>query len=74
MLKMILIYILGVIIGCIVTNLFLRNKSIGSLVIDNSDPDDTYLFLELSENPNSIRNKKYVTFKVNPKNYIDSQK
>lgn len=46
-------------------------EPIGTLRIDTSDPDDgPYLFLELSKDLNRIRNKKYVTLKVNSNDYI----
>jgi hypothetical protein len=69
----ILILCAGVIIGCIVTKLTTRNKPIGTLRIDNSDPDDgPYLFLELKAgtHPNSLKNVKYVTFQVKAENFI----
>lgn len=65
---------MGVIIGCILTMIISRITAIGTIRVDNSDPDDApYLFLELERNVSAITSKKYVTFKVKVENYI-SQK
>ena len=62
----------GIIIGIIISLLFLSFSKSGILRVDESDIDgDTYLFLELGKPVNkSISSKKYVIFKVNRKNYI----
>ena len=62
----------GIIIGIIISLLFLSLSKSGTLRVDESDIDgDTYLFLELDKPVNkSISSKKYVIFKVNRKNYI----
>ena len=62
----------GLIVGAIVSLLFLSSSKTGTLRVDESDIDgDTYLFLELDKPINkSISSKKYVVFKVNRKNYI----
>lgn len=65
------ILLVGVLIGVIATLIITRPRPIGSLRIDESDPDDgPYLFLELSTDPNVIKQDKYVTFKVDARNYI----
>lgn len=67
-------FILGLMVGIVTTVIISRVKSIGSLRVDYSDPDDgPYLWLELSSNPSVIERQKYVTLKVNTKSYI-SQK
>lgn len=67
----IIMFATGVLIGCIITVIVSRIKAIGSLRVDNSDPDDNpYLFLELSKDMDAIYSKKYVTLKVNIKNFI----
>lgn len=49
-------------------------ETMGSLVIDKSDPDDgPYMFLELKTSPAVIETKDRVTLQVVHKNYI-SQK
>ena len=62
----------GLMVGAIVSLLFLSSSKTGTLRVDESDIDgDTYLFLELDKPVNkSISSKKYVIFKVNRKNYI----
>ena len=62
----------GLIVGAIVSLLFLSLSKSGTLRVDESDMDgDTYLFLELDKPVNkSISSKKYAIFKVNRKNYI----
>lgn len=64
--------ILGFILGFTVSTVC--KKYVGTLRIDQSDPNDSpYLFLEMSEDPRRLLNKKRVNLKVNTQNYI-SQK
>ena len=68
---LIIIFGIGVLIGCILKIIIFRTRSVGSLRIDTSDPNDgPYLFLELSKDIGEIYRKKYVTFKVSLKNFI----
>ena len=61
----------GLIVGAIVSLLFLSSSKTGTLRVDESDIEgDTYLFLELDKPVNKSISKKYVIFKVNRKNYI----
>ena len=61
----------GIIIGIIISLLFLSLSKSGTLRVDESDIDgDTYLFLELDKPVNKSISKNYVIFKVNRKNYI----
>lgn len=41
-----------------------KNKPVGTLKVNNSDPDGPYLFLELSTYPEDIMREEYVTMKV----------
>lgn len=67
----VIIFIIGILLGCIISAVIFRVKSIGSLRIDASDPDDKpYLFLELSKEVGAVCRKKYVTLKVNVKNFL----
>lgn len=67
----ILLICIGIIIGILVSIIYSIFKVSGTLRVDTSDPDDQpYLFLELLDNPMKVKKKKYVIFKVNPKNYI----
>lgn len=56
----------GVLIGSLITWLIVRQKPIGTLRCDYSDPDSgPYLFLELSSSRRHlIEKKKIVSFKV----------
>ena len=68
--KLIIAFLAGVLIGTIIYAIAVKTASVGTLRIDQSDPEDSpYLFLELN-NPNAIFSKKYVTMKVELKNYI----
>lgn len=63
----------GLIIGWRVSKKVTAEKPIGTLRIDNSDPEDgPYLFLELTPTAdiNYIKTKKHVTMQVRVKNYI----
>lgn len=69
-----LLFILGIVIGGLVTAVIFVQVSVGTLRIDRSDPNDVpYLFLELSTTPNAVGKKKYVMLRVSNDNYI-SQK
>ena len=71
MLYLLLVVSLG--LGIIIGSALKRKKPVGNLVIDNSDPDGPYMFLELTGDPNTELNDKEVTFTVVHKDYI-SQK
>lgn len=69
----IVMFLIGLAIGIGITMIVLRKKPVGSLCVDNSDPDDgPYLFLEFrpDQNPEVIMRKAYVTMKVEVKNYV----
>lgn len=69
--KMIIAFLLGVLIGIIIYAIAVKTASVGTLRIDQSDPEDSpYLFLELNKNVGIITSKKYVIMKVERKNYI----
>ena len=58
--------VIGLVIG-----IKCHNKPVGTLRVDQSDPDDNpYLFLELSGDPKKLTNQKYITLKVNIENYV----
>lgn len=64
-------FVIGVLVGCVLTVILSRRKSVGSLRIDTSDPEDNpYLFLELSKDVGEVYRKKYITLRVNTKNFI----
>lgn len=41
-----------------------KNEPVGTLKVNDSDPDGPYLFLELSTYPEDIMQEEYVTMKV----------
>lgn len=71
----VIILLIGILIGILIARFIFRDKPIGSLRVDQSDPDSgAYLFLELSPGgADEIYNKKYVSLQVDLKDYI-SQK
>ena len=71
---LLIVNMIGVIVGSIVTQIILRIKSVGTMRIDTSDPEDgPYLFLELTKDVLYVKRKKYITLKVSSKNYISSK-
>ena len=44
-----------------------RRRSIGTLIIDHTDPDGPYMFLELKNNIKVLEKNTYVTLKVKNK-------
>ena len=60
----VLMFLLGVCIGCLFTSRTLETESVGTLKI-MTDEDGTYLFMELKEpGISSFAGKEYVTIKV----------
>ena len=69
--KMIIAFLVGVLIGTILYAISIKTASVGTLRIDQSDPEDSpYLFLELKKNVNNIASNKYVIMEVKRENYI----
>lgn len=66
----VVIFAIGVLVGCLVSAIIRRVKSVGALRIDTSDPDGPYMFLELDKGIETVSSKKYVLLRVNLKNYI----
>lgn len=63
--------LLGVLIGVIVTTILQRTFTYGTIRCDHSDPDSPpYLFLELSTSLHTLIRKKYVTLRVQVKDFI----
>lgn len=67
--------LVGFLIGLLMSRFIFREKPVGSLRVDHSDPDSgPYLFLELDhDGAEAIYKKRYVRLRVDLKNYI-SQK
>lgn len=72
---LLMVLLMGILTGMLIAKFAFRDKPIGSLRVDQSDPDSgPYLFLELSpDGADEIYKKKYVSLRVDLKNYI-SQK
>ena len=69
--KLIIVFLAGVLVGTIIYAIAVKTASVGTLRIDQSDPEDSpYLFLELDKNLSTIVSKKYIVMKVELKNYI----
>lgn len=64
--------LVGILIGVFVSRFIFKEKSVGSLRVDQSDPDSgPYLFLELNrDGAETIYKKRYVRLRVDLKNYI----
>lgn len=65
--------IVGLLLGSIITTLVIgKKKSIGTLRVDRSDPDDDpYLFLEINPGgTKSLLRDDYIMLKVKRENYI----
>ena len=67
----IVIAIVSVIIGIVIGRLTHRERPLGNLRVDQSDPTDKpYLFLELDTDVRTIMHKKHATFRVKVENFI----
>lgn len=64
--------LVGILIGLLVSRFIFKDKPIGSLRVDQSDPySEPYLFLELDQGGmNDIYKKQSVRLRVKIKNYI----
>lgn len=65
-----LIFVAGIVVGMIIILLISMFHLVGALRVDQSDPDEPYIFLELDKGKGSIAFKKYIVLKVNLKNFI----
>ncbi len=71
--ELIIVFAIGVVIGCIFSSIVRRSKSVGKLRIDTSDPDGPFMFLELSKGVGDISTKKQVLLQVDLKSYISHE-
>ena len=64
--------LIGIMVGVLLSRFIFREKPVGSLRVDESDPDSgPYLFLELDPGGmNDIYKKQSVRLRVKIKNYI----
>ena len=70
-----LAFISGLILASLVIFIFIMPRILGNLVIDQSDPDGPYIFLEIArrEQLQNLKDGKIVALKVEVRDYI-SQK
>lgn len=63
---------IGIMVGVLLSRFIFREKPVGSLRVDESDPDSgPYLFLELDRSgADAIYKQRYVRLRVELKNYI----
>lgn len=68
---MIIGFLVGAVLGSVISGVILYLHVVGTLRVDRSDPtENPYLFLELSKRLEAVTKKKYVVLRVNKKNYI----
>lgn len=69
--KIIIALIVGLGIGLIIGLIIKKDRPLGDLRVDQSDPTcEPYLFLELGTDIRTIMSKKYVTFRVKIENFL----
>lgn len=62
--------ILMLLVGAAIGRIMTLNKTDGFLIVDRSDPDGPFLFLELSKRVEAVVSKKYVVLRVKAKDFI----
>lgn len=71
--ELVIVFVIGMAVGCIFSSMVRRSKSVGKLRIDTSDPDGPFMFLELSKGVGDISAKKQVLLQVDLKSYISHE-
>lgn len=73
--QVVFIFVLGFLVGCIVTTIFYRRKRVGTLWIDTSDPTDgAYFFLEVESGKAAIlSNQKTILLTVDTQKYVSHE-
>lgn len=67
----IIIIIVSIIVGIVIGRLTHRERPLGDLRVDRSDPScEPYLFLELDTDVRTVMRKKHATFRVKVENFI----
>ncbi len=63
---------IGIVIGLLLAQFVFGDRPVGSLRVDESDPDSgPYLFLELDRSrADAIYKKRYIRLRVELKNYV----
>lgn len=69
--NIVIIFVCGLFIGCILTNIIRRIRAIGTLCVELTDPDGPYIFLELDKgDAYQLAKQKCVLMQVRLKGYI----
>ena len=71
--ELVIVFVIGMVIGCVFSSIVQRSKSVGKLRIDTSDADGRFMFLELSKGVGDISTKKQVLLQVDLKSYISHE-
>lgn len=68
MLEVGIAYMLGIIVGCIIAQIFKRSKHVGIIYFYDQDPgENPAMVAELIKQPSDILKLKYATFKISHK-------
>jgi hypothetical protein len=71
----VLFVLIGVILGMILTLIYFASRSIGTIIIDQSDPmDEPYLFLDLDKPIESFMKQKHALIRIRKRNFISESK
>ena len=66
-----LCFALGILVGAVLTIIMTRKKSVGTLLVDTSDPtEEPLLLLDLDRPVRDFANERHVTMKVRKSNLI----
>lgn len=57
-------FLAGGVVGIVIVIATKETNPSGTLKIQQTDSEGTYLFLELHDNPDNLLSRKYVTFKT----------
>lgn len=69
-----ILFIAGIFFGIVISIIWVRAYRVGTLRIDQSDPQDgPFMFLELDKGMGNIASKKNVILKVSLENYISHE-
>lgn len=61
-------FTIGIIVGCIIAQIFKRSKHVGIIYFYDQDPgEDPAMVAELVKKPSDILKLKYATFKISHK-------
>lgn len=67
----ILIFIMGLVVGMAIALVITYHPEVGNLVVDRSDQDGPFFFLELEKTPEVFEKNKKIILKIKNKNYFN---